>query len=80
MYYLVPTSWTLKGVLTSQYGDIQETLVVLGETKTVEAFLSSYFGYNHDQLVIVGVALLAYPVVFAFLFAYCIKKLNYQKR
>ncbi|KAI8531778.1 hypothetical protein RHMOL_Rhmol11G0162100 [Rhododendron molle] len=80
MYYLVPTSWTLKGVLTSQYGDIQETLVVFGQTQTIEGFLSSYFGYNHDQLVVVGVALIAYPVVFALLFAYCIQKLNYQKR
>ncbi|KAG5525539.1 hypothetical protein RHGRI_031994 [Rhododendron griersonianum] len=80
MYYLVPTSWTLKGVLTSQYGDIQEPLVVFGQTQTVKGFLRSYFGYNHDQLVIVGVALLAYPVVFALLFAYCIQKLNYQKR
>ncbi|XP_058191678.1 pleiotropic drug resistance protein 3-like isoform X2 [Rhododendron vialii] len=80
MYYLAPTSWTLKGVLTSQYGDRQEKLVVFGETQTVKVFLRSYFGYNHDQLVIVGVALIAYPVVFALLFAYCIQKLNYQKR
>ncbi|XP_058191658.1 pleiotropic drug resistance protein 3-like isoform X3 [Rhododendron vialii] len=80
MYYLTPTSWTLKGILTSQYGDIQKEITVFGETKTVSAFLTDYFGYHHDQLPIVGVVLIMYPIVIASLFAYCIEKLNYQRR
>ncbi|KAG5525542.1 hypothetical protein RHGRI_031996 [Rhododendron griersonianum] len=50
MYYLAPTSWTLKGLLTSQYGDIEKEILVFGETKTVSAFLTDYFGYNYDHL------------------------------
>ncbi|XP_058191671.1 pleiotropic drug resistance protein 3-like isoform X2 [Rhododendron vialii] len=80
MYYLAPTSWTLKGMLTSQYGDIQTEITAFGETKTVSAFLRDYFGYSHDDLPAVGVMLITYPVVFASLFAYCIGKLNFQKR
>ncbi|KAF7127829.1 hypothetical protein RHSIM_Rhsim11G0102600 [Rhododendron simsii] len=80
MYYLAPTSWTLKGMLTSQYGDIQTEITAFGETKTVSAFLRDYFGYSHDDLPVVGVMLITYPVVFASLFAYCIGKLNFQKR
>jgi len=80
MYYLTPTSWTLKGILTSQYGDLQKKILVFGETKTISAFLGDYFGYYQDDLPMVAVALIAYPIVFASLFAFCIGKLNFQKR
>ncbi|KAH7835114.1 hypothetical protein Vadar_023002 [Vaccinium darrowii] len=80
MYYLTPTSWTLKGILTSQYGDIHKEILVFGETKPVSAFLRDYFGYHHDQLPLVGVVLIIFPIVFASLFAYCIEKLNFQRR
>ncbi|KAE9446665.1 hypothetical protein C3L33_21407, partial [Rhododendron williamsianum] len=80
MYYLTPTSWTLKAVLTSQYGDIHEEIMVFGEITTVSAFLRDHFGYHRDQLPFVGVVLIIYPIVFASLFAYCIEKFNFQRR
>lgn len=81
MNYLTPLSWTLKGMFTSQYGDIHKQITVFGgETKTVSAFLEDYFGYYHDQLPAVGVVLIIYPIVLASLFAYCIEKLNFQRR
>ncbi|KAL7119863.1 hypothetical protein ACP275_02G087500 [Erythranthe tilingii] len=79
-YYLVPTSWSLNGMLTSQFGDIEKTITVFGETKTVAAFLRDYFGYRHDRLPLVAVMLIFYPIFFAFLFAFCISKLNFQRR
>ncbi|KAL5782772.1 hypothetical protein ACOSP7_007801 [Xanthoceras sorbifolium] len=36
--------------------------------------------FTHDQLVLVAVVLIAFPVAFASLFAYCIGKLNFQRR
>lgn len=80
MYYLNPISWTLKGMFTSQYGDVHNEIMVFGQTTTVSAYLRDYFGYHHDQLPIMGVVLLIYPIVFAFLFAFSIEKLNFQKR
>ncbi|KAI8027821.1 Pleiotropic drug resistance protein 3 [Camellia lanceoleosa] len=80
LYYINPTAWTLNGMLTSQYGDIDQKIKVFGETKTVTAFLTDYFGYRHDHLPIVAVMLLIYPIVFASLFAFCIGKLNFQRR
>ncbi|KAI8028254.1 Pleiotropic drug resistance protein 3 [Camellia lanceoleosa] len=65
---------------TSTYGDIDQKIKVFGETKTVTAFLTDYFGYRHDHLPIVAVMLLIYPIVFASLFAFCIGKLNFQRR
>ncbi|KAM3752301.1 hypothetical protein ACB098_03G007200 [Castanea mollissima] len=80
MYYLTPTSWSLNGMLTSQYGDINKKIVVFGETKTVVAFLEDYFGFHHDQLAIVAVVLIAFPIVFASLFSYFIRQLKFQRR
>ena len=80
MYYLTPTSWSLNGMLTSQYGDINKMIVVFGETKTVAAFLEDYFGYHHDQLAIVAVVLIAFPLVYASLFSYFIRQLKFQRR
>jgi len=80
MHYMTPTSWSLTGMLTSQYGDLHNEIIVFGETKTISAFLRDYFGYHHDRLPFVGVVLFICPIWFAALFAYCIGKLNFQKR
>ncbi|KAM3693822.1 hypothetical protein ACJW31_07G013300 [Castanea mollissima] len=80
LYYLTPTSWSLNGLLTSQYGDINKDIMVFGETKTVVAFLKDYFGFHHDRLPLVAIVLIAFPLVFASLFAYFIARLNFQRR
>ncbi|KAM7481855.1 hypothetical protein LguiB_006438 [Lonicera macranthoides] len=80
LYYLTPTSWTLNAMLTSQYGDSDKEITAFGEMKTVSAFLKDYFGFHHDNLPIVAVVMVLYPIVFASLFAYCIGKLNFQRR
>ncbi|XP_075657931.1 pleiotropic drug resistance protein 3-like [Castanea sativa] len=80
LYYLTPTSCSLNGLLTSQYGDKNKDIMVFGETKTVVAFLKDYFGFHHDQLPLVAIVLIAFPLVFASLFAYFIARLNFQCR
>ncbi|KAJ7977818.1 pleiotropic drug resistance protein 3-like [Quillaja saponaria] len=80
MYYLSPTSWTLKWLLTSQYGDIDKEIMVFGETKKVTAFLEDYFGFQHNHLDLVAIVLLAFPLAFASIFAYCMARLNFQQR
>lgn len=80
MYYLIPTSWSLNGLLTSQYGDIDKEIEIYGEVKTVAHFIKDYFGFHHDQLALVAVVLIAFPLAYCSIFAYCIGRLNYQKR
>ncbi|CAI0395164.1 unnamed protein product [Linum tenue] len=80
LYYLTPTSWSLNGLLTSQYGDIHKELTVFGETETVAGFLKSYFGFDHDQLGLVAAVLIAFPLAFASLFAYFMGRFNFQRR
>ncbi|KAH7655207.1 P-loop containing nucleoside triphosphate hydrolase protein [Dioscorea alata] len=79
-YYIMPTSWILKGVFTSQYGDIKQEVKVFGETKTVAAFLEDFYGFHQNSLTIVAFVLISFPVLFASLFMYFIGKLDFQKR
>ncbi|KAJ6334320.1 hypothetical protein OIU78_011252 [Salix suchowensis] len=79
-YWISPASWSLKGLLASQYGDIEEEITVYGERKSISSFLRSYFGYKHDDLGVAGIVLLAFPVFFALSYAMATAKLNFQKR
>ncbi|KAK6937217.1 Plant PDR ABC transporter associated, partial [Dillenia turbinata] len=65
LYWICPNAWSLKGLLTSQYGDIKKEINAFGERKAVNEFLRSYFGYNHDQLSLVAVVLFVVPLLFA---------------
>ncbi|KAK1295578.1 Pleiotropic drug resistance protein 3 [Acorus calamus] len=79
-YWISPTSWTLNGFLTSQYGDIHKEITAFGKQVPVSAFLKDFYGFHHGRLAVVAVILAAYPIVFASLFTYCIGKLNFQRR
>ncbi|KAK1319194.1 Pleiotropic drug resistance protein 3 [Acorus calamus] len=80
LFYGCPSSWTLNGLFTSQFGDVEKRIEVFGETKSVASFLKDYFGFHHDRLWVVAVVLALYPLAFAFLFGLCIGKLNFQRR
>lgn len=80
VYWICPTAWSLNGLLTSQYGDMEKEILIFGDQKSVGSFLKDYYGFRHDRLSLVAVVLIAYPIIYASLFAYCIGKLNYQKR
>ncbi|KAK4355026.1 hypothetical protein RND71_027220 [Anisodus tanguticus] len=76
-YWACPVAWTLYGLVTSQFGDLQNKIA---DEETVEQFLRRYFGFKHDFLGVVAVVTIAYAVVFAFTFALAIKVFNFQKR
>jgi len=79
-YWICPAAWSLKGFITSQYGDIEKEIIVFGEQKAINAFLQSYYGYHHHLLGVIASVLVAVPLVFATGFAYAIAKLNFQRR
>ncbi|XP_038696600.1 pleiotropic drug resistance protein 1-like [Tripterygium wilfordii] len=76
-YYLSPVSWTLYGLVTSQFGDLEDELK---DGEIVSHFVSSYFGFDHDFLPGVAVITVGIAVFFGFIFGLSIKVFNFQKR
>ncbi|KAA8541855.1 hypothetical protein F0562_023007 [Nyssa sinensis] len=77
-YWACPVSWTLYGLVASQFGDITEQLGT--EQQTVEEFLREYFGFRHDFLGAVAGVVIGFTVLFAFIFAFSIRAFNFQRR
>ncbi|XP_022728801.1 pleiotropic drug resistance protein 3-like [Durio zibethinus] len=80
LYYMTPTSWTLNCLLSSQYGDVNDKIMVFTETTTMASLLEDYFGFRHDHLAISAVILFFYPLIFSSLFAFFITRLNFERR
>ncbi|KAK8936591.1 Pleiotropic drug resistance protein 3 [Platanthera zijinensis] len=76
-FWACPVSWTLYGLVASQFGDVQDKLET-GETAS--QFVRSYFGFRHDFLGAVAVVVVGFAVLFAFMFGLAIKVLNFQRR
>ncbi|KAF7138156.1 hypothetical protein RHSIM_Rhsim07G0150400 [Rhododendron simsii] len=75
--YICPVSWTLYGLVASQFGNIQAKLDT-GET--VEYFVQTYFDFKHDFVGYVAIIIVGIAVLFGFFFAFSIKAFNFQRR
>ncbi|XP_042758861.1 pleiotropic drug resistance protein 1 isoform X1 [Lactuca sativa] len=76
-YWCNPMAWTIYGMVVSQFGDYDD---VLTNGETVKGYLDRYLGYKHDFLGTIAGVHVGLVVVFGFIFAYCIKSFNFQKR
>ncbi|CAI0473730.1 unnamed protein product [Linum tenue] len=73
-----PVAWTLYGLVGSQFGDVETTL--LDTDERVTDFLRSYFGFRNDFLGVVAVVVVGFATLFAFIFAFSIKYFHFQRR
>ncbi|KAL8189296.1 hypothetical protein R6Q57_028862 [Mikania cordata] len=76
-YWANPLAWTIYGMVVSQFGDYDD-LLVNGET--VKGYLDRYYGFKHDFLGAIAGVHIGLVIVFGFIFAYCIRAFNFQKR
>ena len=76
-YWICPVAWTLYGLVASQFGDLTTDL---DTGVTVKEYLDDYFGFKHDFLGVVAAMVIAFVVLFLFVFAYAIKSFNFQRR
>ncbi|XP_076892789.1 pleiotropic drug resistance protein 1-like [Bidens hawaiensis] len=76
-YWGNPMAWTLYGMVASQFGDYED---VLANGETIKGYLDRYFGFKHDFLGAVAGVHIGLVLFFAFIFAYCIRSFNFQKR
>ncbi|KAL6563264.1 transcription factor [Orobanche hederae] len=81
-YWICPVAWTVYGLIIGQYGDVETTIRVAGMSTqpTTKAYIQSHFGYDPDFKGPVAAVLVGFTVFFAFVYAYCIKTLNFQMR
>jgi hypothetical protein len=80
-YWANPVSWTIYGVVASQFGENNARLSVPGGNPVVlKQYLEDTMGMRHDFLGYVVLAHFAYIILFFFVFGYSIKVLNFQKR
>ncbi|CAH9132922.1 unnamed protein product [Cuscuta epithymum] len=78
-FWACPVSWTLYGLIASQFGDLEDIVVDAGNL-SVKNFLDSNFGFKHSFLGVIAAVMIAFPTMFAVTFAYAIKVFNFQKR
>lgn len=81
-YYICPVAWTVYGLIIGQYGDVQTTITVAGTSMQpmIKDYIQDHFGYDPDFKGPVAAVLIGFTVFFAFMYAYCIKTLNFQTR
>jgi len=81
-YWMCPVAWTLYGLIITQFGDVttQVSPTGGGTSMEVQAFLSSTLGF-HRKLLGLAVAMpVVFTILFASVFAFGIKFLNFQQR
>ncbi|KAJ4762881.1 ABC transporter G family member 36 [Rhynchospora pubera] len=76
-YWTCPVSWTLYGLVASQFGDLEDEL---DNGETIKEFIRSYFGFKESLIHGVAMVVVGFSVLFLLLFAYSIKRFNFQKR
>ncbi|CAN4099865.1 unnamed protein product [Withania somnifera] len=81
-YWANPVAWSLYGLLTSQYGEVNEHLRLADGVHTVpiNRFIKEHFGYRQEFLGIAGIAVVGFCIIFAVTFAFAIKCFNFQRR
>ncbi|XP_056693043.1 pleiotropic drug resistance protein 1 isoform X2 [Spinacia oleracea] len=72
-----PVSWTIYGMVASQYGDIESKL---NTGQSVTQFLKDSYGYKYEFVGVVIAIMLAFNVLFIFLHCFFTKVFNFQKR
>ncbi|KAJ0533807.1 putative ABC-type xenobiotic transporter [Helianthus annuus] len=76
-YWGNPLAWTIYGMVVSQFGDFNDELP---NGETIKGYLDRFFGFKHDFLGVIAGVHIGLVLFFAFIFAYCIRSFNFQKR
>jgi hypothetical protein len=82
-YWADPIFWTLYGLLASQFGDLDPSLLLsdgAASSTTIKIFLNDHFGFRHEYLGVVAIMVVGFSVLLAVVFAYAIKNLTFQRR
>ncbi|RAL37256.1 hypothetical protein DM860_004178 [Cuscuta australis] len=82
-YWANPVSWSLYGIVASQYSDVSSLIKLpdgMDSSVPLRLLIKNVFGYRHDFVGIAGFMVVGFCVLFTVIFAYAIKSFNFQKR
>ncbi|KAL6643455.1 hypothetical protein ACP70R_018221 [Stipagrostis hirtigluma subsp. patula] len=79
-YYICPVAWTLRGIITSQLGDVETRIVGPGFDGTVQEFLEENLGFQQGMTGATVAVLVAFSLFFFSIYAISIKIINFQRR
>ncbi|TXG74385.1 hypothetical protein EZV62_002964 [Acer yangbiense] len=80
LYYINPVSWTLRGVITSQLGDIVTIIDEPGYRGTVKEYLEVSLDYGPGMIGVSAAVLVCFCLLYFSIFAFSVKFLNFQRR
>lgn len=79
-YYICPVAWTLRGIISSQLGDVETKVVGGGFEGTVKEYLEVSLGFGPGMIGVSVAVLIGFCVLFFTVFAVSVKVLNFQRR
>ncbi|KAF8396936.1 hypothetical protein HHK36_018571 [Tetracentron sinense] len=79
-YYICPVAWTLRGIITSQLGDVETKIVGPGFEGSVKDYLEISLGYGPGMIGVCVAVLIGFIILFFGVFAVSVKVLNFQRR
>ena len=84
-HYISPVTWTLRGIVTAQLGDVEDIIVGPGFKGTVKHFISVSLGYDAEvngisAVLLSVIVLICFNILFFGSFAVSVKVLNFQRR
>ncbi|KAK1434146.1 hypothetical protein QVD17_11064 [Tagetes erecta] len=81
-YWICPLAWTVYGFIVSQYHDVENKIMVPGMTydPPFNSYIKDRYGYRLDFMGPVAAVLVGFCILFAFVYALCLRILNFQMR
>lgn len=73
-------AWTLRGIISSQLGDVEEIITGTGFQGTVKEYLEVSLGFGPGWIGWSALILIGFCLLFFTVFALSVKVLNFQKR
>nr|XP_043614363.1 ABC transporter G family member 35-like [Erigeron canadensis] len=81
-YWICPIAWSVYGFIVSQYHDVEDTITVPGMSynPAMNVYIKDHYGFKLDFMGPVATVLISFCVLFAFIYAFCLRTLNFQVR
>ncbi|KAD2806219.1 hypothetical protein E3N88_39596 [Mikania micrantha] len=81
-YWICPIAWSVYGYIVSQYHDAEDIIKVPGMSydPPMNWYIKHHYGFRLDFMAPVALVLLTFCILFAFIYAFCLRILNFQMR